>query len=191
MKFRCEEQSNLNDILLRVSAFGLFIYSVFSVIAGALNAHKDDQNLLVTITSSVAILQVILQLLFIADVSRRRVHLPEQDRTKPARQIVTFLLIINISIIAIYTFEAQKVVANPVRFTLIRQCFILLKFHEFFVAGSKGLLRIHHMGFDPTNLTTVMHIPSFPLSSDPRRGLENHLQGTFRVNLRKYSLTEF
>jgi hypothetical protein len=82
LKFRIEEQSNLNDILLRVSAFGLFIYSVFSVIAGALNAHIDLQSLLVTITSSIAILQVILQLLFIADVSRRRVHLPEHDRTK-------------------------------------------------------------------------------------------------------------
>lgn len=114
LKFRCEEQSNLNDILLRISAFGLFLYSVFSVIAGALNAHKDDQNLLVTITSSVAILQVVLQLLFIGDVSRRRVHLPEHDRTKPGRQIVTFLLICNIAMIAIYTFEAQKVVANPV-----------------------------------------------------------------------------
>jgi Otopetrin len=114
LKFRCEEQSNLNDILLRISAFGLFLYSVFSVIAGALNCHKDDQNLLVTITSAVAILQVVLQLLFIGDVSRRRVHLPEHDRTKPGRQIVTFLLICNIAMIAIYTFEAQKVVANPV-----------------------------------------------------------------------------
>lgn len=114
LKFRCEEQSNLNDILLRVSAFGLFLYNVFSLIAGALNIYKDDQNLLVTITSSVAILQVFLQLLFIADVSRRRVHLPEHDRTKPARQIVTFLLICNISMFAIYTFEAQKVFANPV-----------------------------------------------------------------------------
>ena len=104
----------MNDILLRISAFGLFIYNVFSVIAGALNAHKDDQNLLVTITSAVAIFQVILQLLFIADVSRRRVHLPEHDRTKPGRQIVTFLLICNISMFAIYTFEAQKVMANPV-----------------------------------------------------------------------------
>lgn len=114
LKFRIEETSNLNDILLRVSAFGLFLYSVFSVIAGALNLHKDDQNLLVTITSSIAILQVVLQLLFIADVTRRRVHLPEHDRTKPGRQIVTFLLICNISMIAIYTFEAQKVIANPV-----------------------------------------------------------------------------
>lgn len=114
LKFRSEEQSNLNDILLRVSAFGLFLYNVFSLIAGALNVYKDEQNLLVTITSSVAILQVFLQLLFIADLSRRRVHLPEHDRTKPARQIVTFLLICNISMFAIYTFEAQKVMANPV-----------------------------------------------------------------------------
>jgi hypothetical protein len=122
LKFRCEEQSNLNDILLRVSAFGLFLYNVFSLIAGALNLYKNeqgwDQNLLVTITSGVAILQVFLQLLFIADVSRRRVHLPEHDRTKPARQIVTFLLICNISMVAIYTFEAQKVMANPVSFII-------------------------------------------------------------------------
>lgn len=104
----------MNDILLRISAFGLFLYSVFSVIAGALNIHKEDQNLLVTVTSGVAILQVVLQLLFIADVSRRRVHLPEHDRTKPGRQIITFLLICNIAMIAIYTFEAQKVAANPV-----------------------------------------------------------------------------
>lgn len=114
LKFRIEESSNLNDILLRISAFGLFLYSVFSVIAGALNILESDQHLLVTVTSGVAILQVVLQLLFIADVSRRRVHLPEHDRTKPGRQIVTFLLICNIAMIAIYTFEAQKVAANPV-----------------------------------------------------------------------------
>lgn len=95
---------------------------MFSVIAGALNSYlnPDDQNLLVTVTSSVAILQVVLQLLFIADVTRRRVHLPEHDRTKPGRQIVTFLLICNIAMIAIYTFEIQKVVANPVSIKRIR-----------------------------------------------------------------------
>lgn len=65
-------------------------------------------------TSAVAVFQVILQLLFIADVSRRRVHLPEHDRSKPGRQIVTFLLICNVAMYAIYTFDAQKVFANPV-----------------------------------------------------------------------------
>lgn len=114
LKFRCEEQTNLNDILLRISAFGVFVYAVFSIIAGSLNALQSEPNLLVCITGSVVVLQVVLQLLFIADVSRRRVHLPEHDRSKPARQVVTFLLISNIAMFAIYTFEAQKVFANPV-----------------------------------------------------------------------------
>lgn len=104
----------MNDILLRISAFGLFTYSTFSVIAGSLKVMESEPNLLVTVTGSVAVFQVVLQLLFIADVSRRRVHLPEHDRTKPGRQIVTFLLICNLAIFAIYTFEAQKVFANPV-----------------------------------------------------------------------------
>ncbi|XP_054086421.1 proton channel OtopLc isoform X9 [Zeugodacus cucurbitae] len=115
LKFRCEEQSNLNDILLRISAFGLFTYSIFGVIAGSLKAFESEPNLLVMTTSGVAVFQVILQLLFIADVSRRRVHLPEHDRSKPGRQIVTFLLICNVAMFAIYTFEAQKVFANPVQ----------------------------------------------------------------------------
>ncbi|XP_034475075.1 proton channel OtopLc isoform X2 [Drosophila innubila] len=114
LKFRCEEQSSLNDILLRISAFGLFTYSVFSIIAGSLKVLESEPSLLVTTTGGVAVFQVILQLLFIADVSRRRVHLPEHDRSKPGRQIVTFLLICNVAMFAIYTFEAQKVFANPV-----------------------------------------------------------------------------
>lgn len=90
------------------------MYSVFSVIAGSLNAFESEPNLLVMVTGILAVAQVVLQLLFIADVSRRRVHLPEHDRSKPGRQIVTFLLICNIAMFAIYTFEAQKVFANPV-----------------------------------------------------------------------------
>lgn len=58
LKFKTEEQSDLNDILLRVSAFGLFLYAVFSVIAGALNALTHEPNLLVTVTGLLAILQV-------------------------------------------------------------------------------------------------------------------------------------
>lgn len=92
----------------------MFIYSAFSIIAGALNFLTSESSLLVTVTSSVVVLQVVLQLLFIADVSRRRVHLPEHDRTKPGRQVVTFLLIANVAMFAIYTFDAQKVAKNPV-----------------------------------------------------------------------------
>lgn len=115
LKFKAEEQSDLNDILLRVSAFGLFTYHTFSVIAGSLAAFTHEPNLLVMVTGILAVFQVMLQMLFIADVSRRRVHLPEHDRSKPGRQIVTFLLICNVTMWVIYTFEVPKVAANPVQ----------------------------------------------------------------------------
>ncbi|XP_032673574.1 proton channel OtopLc isoform X4 [Odontomachus brunneus] len=115
LKFKAEEQSDLNDILLRVSAFGLFVYAVFSVIAGSLAAFTHEPNLLVMVTGLLSVAQVVLQMLFIADVSRRRVHLPEHDRSKPGRQVVTFLLICNVTMWVIYTFETQKVIANPVQ----------------------------------------------------------------------------
>ncbi|OAD61246.1 Otopetrin-2 [Eufriesea mexicana] len=115
LKFKAEEQSVLNDILLRVSGFGLYVYSVFSVIAGSLAAFTHEPNLLVMLTGLLSVAQVILQMLFIADVSRRRVHLPEHDRSKPGRQVVTFLLICNLTMWVIYTFESQKVMANPVQ----------------------------------------------------------------------------
>lgn len=62
LKFRSEEQSDLNDILLRVSAFGLFVYAVFSIIAGALGAFTSEPNLLVMITGILSIAQVIIKI---------------------------------------------------------------------------------------------------------------------------------
>ena len=58
-------------------------------------------------------------MLFISDMSRRRVGTPEEDRTKPGRQAVTFLLIVNVTLWLVYTFEMQKVEANPVQVRLI------------------------------------------------------------------------
>ncbi|CAB3373036.1 Hypothetical predicted protein [Cloeon dipterum] len=115
LKFHTDVTNILNDILLRVSAFGLFIYAVFSVIAGSLSAFTHEPNLLVMVTGILVVIEVVFQLLFIADVSRRRVHLPEHERTKPGRQVVTFLLICNITMWVIYTFEVQKVSNNPVQ----------------------------------------------------------------------------
>lgn len=48
-------------------------------------------------------------------MSKRHVYLPEHDRNKPGRQIVTFLLICNITMWILFTFESQKVLANPVQ----------------------------------------------------------------------------
>lgn len=64
-------------------------------------------------------MQVTAQMLFISDMTRRRVINPEQDQMKPGRQTVTFLLITNLTFWLVYTFEMQKVEANPVQVIFI------------------------------------------------------------------------
>ncbi|GIY73815.1 proton channel OtopLc [Caerostris extrusa] len=67
------------------------------------------------ITSCLTIVQVTLQSLFVADITCRSTHLPEHDNTKPGRQVITFLLMVNLTFWIIYTFEMQKVQASPVQ----------------------------------------------------------------------------
>lgn len=106
----------LGSILLRVSALGMFSYSVFSMIAGALtNSSTHEPPILVFINGLLSVVEVTVQTLFISDMSRRSVSTPEQDREKPGRQSVTFLLITNMTLWLVYTFEMQKVEANPVQ----------------------------------------------------------------------------
>jgi len=58
LKFHTDVTNTLNDILLRVSAFGLFIYAVFSVIAGSLSAFTHEPNLLVMVTGILVVIEV-------------------------------------------------------------------------------------------------------------------------------------
>lgn len=102
--------AGLRDILLKVAAFGLYSYSLFGVIAGSMNIYSI-QYLTVLITSTLTIIQVTLQSLFISDVVCRR----RNSFGQPARQLITFLLITNLTLWIIYTFEMQKIEASPVQ----------------------------------------------------------------------------
>ena len=116
LHFHSDHMEELGSILLRVSALGIFAYSVFSMIAGALaNPSTEEPPLLVLINGLLSVVEVTVQMLFISDMSRRRVSTAEQDREKPGRQAVTFLLITNLTLWLVYTFEMQKVEANPVQ----------------------------------------------------------------------------
>ena len=102
---------NLRDLLLKVAGFGLFTYSLFGLIAGALNLN-NKQNFAVLITSILSIIQVSLQSLFISDiVCRKRCNLKQQV----PQQLITFLMIINFVFWILYTFEMQKIEASPVQ----------------------------------------------------------------------------
>ena len=116
LHFHSEHMEELGSILLRVSALGIFAYSVFSMIAGAFASQETDEPpILVFINGLLSVVEVTMQMLFISDMSRRRVNSIEQDREKPGRQSVTFLLITNLTLWLVYTFEMQKVEANPVQ----------------------------------------------------------------------------
>ena len=58
LKFHGEDQSNLGNILLILSACGILGYSTMNVIAGGLGAHNDIKNLLVFGTGAIGIMQV-------------------------------------------------------------------------------------------------------------------------------------
>ena len=70
-----------------------------------------------------------MQLLFITDAQRRRIHSNNHDASKPGRQVVTFLLICNITMWVIYTFEVQKVKDSPVQ---VKKTLIFSSNYNFF-----------------------------------------------------------
>ena len=142
MKFHGEDQSILGDLLLRFSSLGILAYSVFNIVAGGLGPHNDLRNLLVFATGAITIFQVVFQLLFITDAQRRRIHSTNHDNSKPGRQVVTFLLICNLTMWVIYTFEVQKVQDSPIQVnvTLNHSCVgdIFLRF----IFGGEGVFAI-------------------------------------------------
>jgi len=103
----------LRDLLLRIAAFGLYTYSLFGVIAGSMELNSI-QHLFVLITSTLTIIQITLQSLFISDVVCRK----RNSQKQPGRQLITFLLINNLTLWIIYTFEMQKVEASPVQLSV-------------------------------------------------------------------------
>lgn len=96
------------DTTMIVTAFGMFAYSTFTIIAGLLNENNlyEPGELIVT-NGIVELIQVQIQLLFITDLRHRRMNASAE--VKPGRQIVTFLLVCNLGLWITYNFEMQKV----------------------------------------------------------------------------------
>ncbi|XP_075676746.1 proton channel OtopLc-like isoform X2 [Dermatophagoides pteronyssinus] len=100
----------LRDLLLRIAAFGLYAYSLFGVIASSFELNSL-QHITVLITSILTIVQVTLQTLFISDVVCRK----RTGQKQSGRQLITFLLITNLTLWIVYTFVMQKLEASPIQ----------------------------------------------------------------------------
>jgi len=106
------QSENTHDMLMIISAFGIFLYASYTIIAGYLGIKSLEPVLLVIINGIVELVQVNLQLLFIADLKQKKIT-GEQKETKPGRQIITFLILCNLGLWITYNFEIQKVNATP------------------------------------------------------------------------------
>ncbi|XP_022252147.1 otopetrin-1-like, partial [Limulus polyphemus] len=114
LRYFPERREEFSSILLGIAGFGLFLYAIFGIIAGSVSSVFSVSNLLVLINSCLTLVQVIIQSLFISDVVCRSTYLSEHNKQKPGKQVVTFLMISNITFWIIYTFQTQKVEASPV-----------------------------------------------------------------------------
>ncbi|XP_022244599.1 otopetrin-1-like [Limulus polyphemus] len=114
LKYLPDRKEQFSSILLVITGFGLYLYAVFGIIAGSLSSIYFIPNVLVLIISGLTLFQAIIQSLFISDVVCRSTYLPEHDKQKPGRQVITFLIINNLTLWIIYTLQMQKMEASPI-----------------------------------------------------------------------------
>lgn len=99
------------DVVMVTTAFGIFVYCAFTVIAGVLNEGLSEPSEIVIFGGIVELVEVNMQLLFIADLKQRRVHEDRQEE-KHGREVVTYMLICNLALWITYNFEIQKVLLS-------------------------------------------------------------------------------
>ncbi|CAH0560884.1 unnamed protein product [Brassicogethes aeneus] len=89
----------LEHLLMLVTQCGVFMYFLFQIIGAILmGTNKGKGGIMRIITPASALVQSASQTVLILDAWRRRCNTEEQMRRKPGRQLITFLLVVNISL---------------------------------------------------------------------------------------------
>ncbi|XP_043224091.1 proton channel OtopLc-like isoform X2 [Amphibalanus amphitrite] len=108
LRYDSERNIELDNILLVVAQTGVYLYASFNIIG----SHFSG-DLYQLITGIMSIVQVTMQTMFILDASCRQASRSSQVRHKPGREVVTFLLICNLAMWCINTFETSRSDAHP------------------------------------------------------------------------------
>lgn len=103
------KEGMLEDILLIVGLIGQLMFCIFSM--AALN-RTDTTSTMIVCVSLLRMVQVLMQTVFILCAQRMVALTPEMQSRKPGREIITFLLLCNVAMFLINTFETQKASAN-------------------------------------------------------------------------------
>lgn len=113
MNFHHERDNSLDEILLLGSLVGVLLFCVFSIVAGRYNV--DSYGGLLIVASSVLIMvEAVVQTVFILNGLRRSSRIPLHESKKPGRECITYLLVCNVAMWGINTFEVMRSDSNPV-----------------------------------------------------------------------------
>ncbi|XP_074651048.1 proton channel OtopLc-like [Tubulanus polymorphus] len=114
MQFLGERDNSLDESLLLISTTGVYVYAVFGVLAG--RYHTDSiGGLLMLISAVMVLVQSTIQTVFIFNGLRRVSTKASHEQSKPGREFVTFLLVCNLAMWGMNTFEKMRLVTNPVQ----------------------------------------------------------------------------
>lgn len=100
----------LDDILLIIALVGQLMFCIFSIIA---LTKWELTSFMIVVVSLCRMIEVLLQTVFILIAQRLVAMTPDMQAKKPGREMITFLLLANLAMFLINTFETQKAGANP------------------------------------------------------------------------------
>lgn len=95
----------LEHILLLVTQCGVFLYFLFQILGGYYTLQQgtkgDHWKILRLVTPIASLVQSSCQTILVLDAWRRRCSTAIQIKKKPGRELVTFLIIVNLALWAI------------------------------------------------------------------------------------------
>ena len=113
MRFHHNRDNSLDEILLLFSLVGVLLFCVFSIVAGRYNVDTFG-GMLVMSSSVLIMVEAVVQTVFVLNGLRRSSRLPYHESKKPGRECITFLLVCNIAMWGINTFEVMRSDSNPI-----------------------------------------------------------------------------
>ncbi|XP_059489873.1 proton channel OtopLc-like [Neocloeon triangulifer] len=112
LKYDLRRTLDLDNILLIIAQSGLYIYSMFSIIAGFFSVDVTRPGILTT--ASFSLIQTTCQTIFVLDAWWKRCSTAQDIRRKPGRQLVTFMLVTNMAMWTVNRLENTRADFHPV-----------------------------------------------------------------------------
>lgn len=113
LHFHADHESDMEEVLIIIAYTGLLMFNIFSVVAASLS--PGDGAALTIISNITMMIQSAAQTIFMLAGDRMSSKSVQQERKKPGREYVTFLLLCNFAMWVINTFETQKPEHNPLQ----------------------------------------------------------------------------